>query len=159
MKIDRLDAHDRLLHFKKDQSQNLFAGFEECLKHNKDCVSMQEYFPWVYVFAHPRTADDGVTKRMIYQPRLLKPKAQTNSYLVRAISKSDVVEIIWMLPPREMWEQYERGKMFESDEVMTSISNFVNHREELEKPHKEDWPEEKIKQKLFKIHAEKGIKL
>jgi len=111
MKIDPLDAHDRLLHFKRDQEENLFQGVDDCLRKNKDCVSMQEYFPYVYIFAHPRTMEDGATKKMFWQPRLTKPKAQTNSYLFRAISKTDIVEIIWLLPPRELWEQYEEGKI------------------------------------------------
>jgi len=151
MKIDVLDAHDRLLHFKKDQDVNVFEGVDECLKKNKDCVSMQEYFPYVYIFAHPRTADDGVTKRMIYQPRLSKPKAQTNSYLFRALSKTDLVEVIWLLPPRELWSQYEKGKVTESEDVMVSIKNFLNYRNELEKPHKDDWTEDEIQRKLREI--------
>lgn len=34
MKIQRLEAHDRLLHFKKDQEANIFSGAEDCLKRN-----------------------------------------------------------------------------------------------------------------------------
>lgn len=159
MKIDPLDAHDRLLHFKKDQSLNLFDGVNECLTQNKDCVSMQEHFPYVYLFAHPRTAEDGVTKRMIWQPRLMKPRAQTNSYLFRVISKTDLVEIIWLLPPRELWEQYELGKVTESKDIVTSIMNFLHAREALELPHPEDWSEEKIKMKLEDIKANSKFKM
>lgn len=155
MKINPLEAHDRLLYFKKDQEANLFEGVDDCLKRNKDCVSMQEYFPYVYIFAHPRTADDGANKRMIWQPRLLKPKAQTNSYLFRAISKSDIVEIIWMLPPRELWSQYEDKKIASSEDIRVSIFNFMNHKEELEKPHKEDYSEEKIRSVLMGIKGRK----
>lgn len=151
IKINPLDAHDRLLHFKKEQSANLFDGVNECLTKNKDCVSMQQYFPYVYIFAHPRTAEDGATVRMIWQPRLMKPKAQTNSYLFRAISKTDLVEIVWLLPPRELWAQYELGKVTESRDIVTSIMNFLHCREMLEAPHAEDWPEEKIRRKLEEI--------
>lgn len=153
MKLNRLETHDRLLHFHQNQSANLFSGVDDCLKRNPNCVDMQKYFPYVYIFAHPRTADDGTTKRMIWQPRLLKPKAQTNSYLFRATSNSDVVEIIWMLPPRELWSQYQKGKVTASEEVMISIDNFIHHREELERPHDEDWSEERIKKKLEEIQA------
>ncbi len=157
MKIDRLETHDRLEHFKKDQALNIFSGAEECLRKNKDCVSMQQYFPYVYLFAHPRTSDDGVTKRMIWQPRLTKPKAQTNSYLFRAISKTDLVEIIWLIPPRELWEQYEKGKVTESQDIEISIRNFQFYREELERPHRDDLSEEAIKRKLLSIqHKYKG---
>jgi len=151
MKVNRLETHDRLEHFKKDQAHNLFQGVDDCVKRNKDCLSMQEHFPYVYIFAHPRTADDGVTKRMIYQPRLTKPQAQTNSYLFRLLSNTDIVEIIWLLPPRELWAQFERGKVTESDDVATSIWNYVNKREELEKPHNEDWTEDKVRYKLESI--------
>jgi hypothetical protein len=151
VKIDLLETHDRLLHFKKDQSANLFEGVNECLTKNKNCVDMQEHFPYVYIFAHPRTAEDGVTKRMLWQPRLMKPKAQTNSFLFRVISKTDIVEIVWMLPPREMWDQYKKGQICENEDVMVSIENFVHHREALEAPHKDDWSEEKIKKKLESI--------
>jgi hypothetical protein len=151
MKINRLDAHERLEHFKRDQEANIFQGVDDCLKRNPICLSMQEYFPWVYIFGHPRTADDGVNKRMLWQPRLLKPKAQTNSYLFRALSKTDLVEIIWLLPPREIWSQYEKGKVTESEDVITSIKNFVNHKDLLEAPHNDDYPEEKIRKILEAI--------
>jgi len=155
MKIDPLDAHDRLLHFKRDQEENLFQGVDDCLRKNKDCVSMQEYFPYVYIFAHPRTMEDGATKKMFWQPRLTKPKAQTNSYLFRAISKTDIVEIIWLLPPRELWEQYEEGKIASNEDIRTSIFNFINHRELLEAPHEEDFTENRLKSLLMKINEGK----
>jgi hypothetical protein len=153
MKINKLETHDRLEHFKKDQSQNLFEGVDDCARKNKDCVAMQQHFPYVYIFAHPRTADDGANKRMIYQPRLTKPKAQTNSYLFRLLSNTDIVEIVWMLPPRELWGQYEKGKLTESDDVLISIWNFTHKRDELEKPHKDDWSEDRIRKKLESIQA------
>lgn len=154
MKIDRLETHDRLLHYKEDQSSNIVVdGLEECLKRNPNAVSMQKFFPYIYVFAHPRTAEDGSNKRMIWQPRLMKPKAQTNSYLFRVRSNTDIVEIIWMIPPREMWPQYEKGKVTESESVMISITNFEHHREQLERPHKDDFSEEKIQAILKSINA------
>ena len=158
MKLDRLETHDRLLHFKKDQAANLFAGVDECARLNKDCVSMQDYFPWVYIFSHPRTHDDGVTQRMIHLPRLLKPKAQTNSYLFRLTSKTDIVEVIWLLPPPEMWSQYDKGNVTESEDVRVSIDNFLYHRDELESAHKDDWPEDKIQKKLQWIAGTTGKK-
>ena len=100
MKVDRLETHDRLLHFKKDQALNIAQGAEDCLKRNPLSLAIQSRSPYVYLFAHPRTADDGFTKRMLWQPRLTRPKAQTNSYLFRAQSNSDVIEVCWLLPPR-----------------------------------------------------------
>jgi len=159
LRVNPLEAHDRLLHFKKEQALNLFDGVDECLKKNKDCVSMQEHFPYVYIFAHPRMAEDGGTVRMIWQPRLTKPTAQTNSYLFRVVSNTDLVEIVWLLPPREMWGQYELGKVTESKDVVTSIMNFLHAREALEMPHSEDWSEERIKKKLESIQSQFKYKM
>jgi len=144
MKINLLETHDRLDHFKQDQALQIFQGADDCMKRNSLSLMLQEHSPYVYLLAHPRTADDGVNKRMIWQPRLTKPKAQTNSYLFRGISKSDIVQVIWLIPPREMWSQYEKGKVCESEEVMTSIANFLQHREELERRDLEDLSDERI---------------
>ena len=51
MKVNRLEAHDRLEHFKEDQSFNIFKGAEDCLKKNPDALIMQEHSPYVYIFA------------------------------------------------------------------------------------------------------------
>ncbi len=156
MKVNRLEAHDRLLHLKKDQASAISQGAEECLKRNPNSIQMQEYFPYIYIFAHPRTAEDGVTKRMLWQPRLTKPQAQTNSYLFRAISKTDLLEIIWLLPPRELWKQYETGNILESADILTSIHNFENFREELERPHPNDLSEPEILKILEGIQNSKN---
>lgn len=155
LRINPLETHDRLTHFKKKQEVNLFDGVEDTRTKNPNSLSMQEHFPYVYFFAHPRLADDGVTTRMIWQPRLLKPRAQTNSYLFRLISKTDLIEIIWMLPPRELWSQYEPGKVTESKDVVTSVMNFLHAREALEMPHPDDWSEERIRRKLKSIQNPK----
>lgn len=146
MQIDRLETHDRLLHFHQDQAGTIAQGAEDCLKKNPLSLSLQDHSPYIYIFAHPRTGDDGLSKRMLWQPRLTKPRAQTNSYLFRAKSHSDLLEIIWLLPPRELWKQYEGGKVTESEDIMTSIDNFLYHREELERPDPEDFPDQKVRQ-------------
>jgi hypothetical protein len=143
MKIQRLEAHDRLKHLKKDQSLNLAQGCEDCLKKNELSLALQDLSPYIYIFAHPRTADDGVNKRMLWQPRLSKPKAQTNSYLFRAQSKTDIIEICWMIPPRELWGQYKKGNITEQDVVIWSIDQFENNRKNLEKAAPDDLSEEK----------------
>jgi hypothetical protein len=143
MKLNRLETHDRLQHFVKDQSINIFLGAEQCLKENRDSLAIQEKSPYVYLFAHPRTADDGVNKRMLWQPRLSIPSAQTNSYLFRAISHTDIIEVVWLIPPREMWKQYDKGNVTENNEIAWSIEMFKHKRSELEKPHPDDMSEEK----------------
>lgn len=154
MKINRLETHDRLQHFVKDQTQNIFQGAEECLKQNPDSLAIQEKSPYVYIFAHPRTADDGVNKRMLWQPRLSIPKPQTNSYLFRAQSNTDLIEVIWLIPPREMWPQYKQGKVTESGEVAWCIEMFKHNREMLEKPHPDDMSESRAFEILKSILRE-----
>ena len=138
MKINRLETHDRLIHFKAEQSLNIAQGANDCLTKNRLSLALQERSPYIYIFAHPRTADDGVNKRMLWQPRLTRPKAQTNSYLFRAKSHSDICEICWLLPPREMWKTYEKGNVIEHEIVSWSIRLFENNREQLERDHEED---------------------
>src|SRR5579863_4273753 len=99
MKINRLETHDRYQHFIKDQSETIFQGAEKCLKENPLSIAIQEKSPYIYIWAHPRTAEDGVNKRMLWQPRLSIPEPQTNSYLFRATSKTDLIEVVWILPP------------------------------------------------------------
>ena len=90
LKVDPFETHDRYEHFKK---QNFDIG--ECCQ---DLINKRPFgdYPF-YIFAHTRTDDDGVTKRMIWQPRLTKPQAQTNSMLFKAYPSTDNVKIIWSL--------------------------------------------------------------
>lgn len=165
MKLNILETHDRYQHFIKDQSISIFQGAEDCLKRNPDSLAIQEKSPYIYLFAHPRTDEDGVTKRMIWQPRLSIPKAQTNSYLFRALSHSDIIQVVWLLPPREIWSQFDSGLVTESNEVAWSINQFQHNRKELEKPHPDDMPEEKgrlilkaiVDEKLQDIRSKRAI--
>lgn len=145
MKVNILETHDRLKHFVKDQSANIYKGAEDCLKKNELSLAIQDKSPYVYLFAHPRTAEDGVNKVMYWQPRLSVPEAQTNSYLFRAISKSDIIEVVWMIPPKEMWNQYLKGNVTESNWCQWSINQFRNNKKGLEKQHPDDVTEERQK--------------
>lgn len=138
MNINPFDAHDRLQEIKEKQSVNIFEGADDCLKINVLSLALQERSPYIYIFAHPRTMEDGSTKALYWQPRLSKPKAQTNSYLFRAKSKTDIIEICWIIPPQELWGQYDKGKVTESEIIVWSIDMFINHRQELERPFPED---------------------
>jgi hypothetical protein len=154
MKLNRLETHDRLLHLKKDQSNTISQGADDCLKKNSLSLALQAKSPYVYIFAHPRTADDGVTKKMYWQPRLGKPTPQTNSYLFRAQSNTDIMEICWLLPPQETWKQYQKGNVTESQWVLWSIDQYINNRLELGKPFPDDFSEEQIRQILIKVATE-----
>lgn len=156
MKIDRLETHDRLLHFKKEQEVNIFQGADDCLKKNPLSLALQEKSPYIYIFAHPRTSDDGLKKRMLWQPRLTKPLPQTNSYLFRAQSKTDILEICWLLPPRELWEQYKKGQVTEHPDIIWSINQFINNRDDLGKPFQDDLSDEKVKEIYRMMKAPNG---
>ncbi len=145
MKLNRLETHDRLQHLIKDQSINIFQGAEDCLKKNPLSLALQEKSPYIYIFAHPRTADDGRTKVMYWQPRLSIPEPQTNSYLFRAISNTDAIEVCWIIPPKEMWNQYLIGNVTESNWALWSINQLRFNKKGLETPHPEDYPEERCK--------------
>lgn len=143
MKLNIFETHDRLKHLIKDQSKVIFQGAEDCLKRNPLSLSLQEKSPYIYIFAHPRTADDGINKRLFWQPRLSIPEAQSNSYLFRAISQTDLIEVVWMIPPKELWGQFDEGKVTESNICAWSIYQFKKNKRSLEKPHPEDMAEEK----------------
>lgn len=141
MKVNRLETHDRLQHLKEDQAINIAKGAEDCMKKNELSLALQEKSPYIYLFAHPRTADDGVTKVMYWQPRLTKPEAQENSYLFRAISKTDMIEVCWLLPPREMKDQYKKGNITEHELVEWSYMMLRSNKNVLESAHPDDLPD------------------
>lgn len=137
MKISILDAHDRLKHLKKQS-----FDIAEC------CQNLVNQRPFghhpFYIFAHTRTDDDGVRKRLIWQPRLTKPKAQTNSMLFKAYPGSDNIKVIWMIPAPEMWGQYKKGNLTENQTVSEDIDAFLNHREKLEAREDDDLSDSEI---------------
>jgi hypothetical protein len=145
MNINRLETHDRLLHLKKDQEANIFKGADDCLTKNPLSLALQEKSDYIYIFAHPRTADDGVNKKMVWQPRLTKPTAQTNSYLFRAISKTDNIEIVWILPPRELWPEFKKGNVTENEIVNWSIDQFTLNRSFLERKYPDDLTDDQVR--------------
>lgn len=154
MKVNKLESHDRLQHLKKDQSANVLQGAEDCLKRNSLSLALQEKSPYIYIFAHPRTMDDGVTKALYWQPRLSRPKAQTNSYLFRVKSKTDEIEVCWLIPPREMWNEYIVGKVTGNELIDWSIKQFRFKREELERADPDDLSEEKGSEILNQVLQE-----
>jgi hypothetical protein len=158
MKLNRLETHDRLEHLIKDQSANIFQGADDCMKRNPLSLQMQEKSPYVYLFAHPRTADDGVTKVMYWQPRLTKPPAQENSYLFRAISNTDTIEIKWLIPPQELWKQYTRNNVTENELVLWSINQLKYNKEDLEKPEHDDLSDKRISEIYRDIYANRERK-
>ena len=163
MKIQRLDAHDRYEHFTK-------AGFDigEC------CQDLIDQRPFgntpFYIFAHARTDDDGVTKRLLWQPRLTKPRAETNSMLFKAYPGTDMIKIIWMIPAKELWDTFNKGMLTENKTVTESIDNYRYNRKALEAREDDDLSDSEIdaiykeisidaKRKLEAAEKAKGLRI
>lgn len=144
IKINPLDAHDRLKHFKKQR-----FSISEC------CQDLIDKKPFgnhaFYIFAHARTEDNGIDKRLIWQPRLTKPLSQTNSMLFKVYPGTDQVKVLWIIPSRELWDQYQKGKLSENKTVCQSIHDFENNRQFLDKPEEDDLPDERIRDILKDI--------
>lgn len=140
MKINRLDAHDRLLHYKK-QSDQISFGCQECIKNRPEEFGNHPF----YIYAHARTHDNGVTKRLIWQPRLCKPQiVETNSMLFKYYPQTDTIKIIWMIPDERMWNQYKKGNLTESQIIIESIHNYKYNRKMLLQTEEDDLADEKV---------------
>ena len=166
MKVNRLDAHDRLEHFTR---QNFDIG--------QTCQSIINQRPFgkhaFYIFAHKReiglderediyltdlrqslidlayvrkyeSLSDVPTHRLIWQPRLTKPKAQENSMLFKTNPGYDTIRVIWMIPDRAMFDAYTKGKMLENETVVDSIHLFKTDPKKLEQKEDDDLPDEVI---------------
>jgi len=131
IKIDRLDAHDRYKHF---TGQNF--SISECCQ---DLINQKPFgnHPF-YIFAHARTDENINIKRLIWQPRLSRPKPQTNSMLFKGYPGTDIIKIMWIIPQRELWEQYEKGKVTDNEMIRESIRKFEYDRKSLEVPEDDD---------------------
>lgn len=137
IKINPLDAHDRLQHFTKQE-----FSISECCQ---DLINQRPFgnYPF-YIWAHARTDENTHIKRIIWQPRLTRPKPQTNSMLFKAYPGTDTIKVIWIIPAREMWEQYEKGKLTQNELIYNSIQDFQYNRASLEINEPDDFSDEKI---------------
>jgi hypothetical protein len=158
MKIDRLEAHDRFIQFTKHD----FDIGNTC----QDIINSRPFGTHnFYIFAHKREIglDERVSlynqalfsgqftefdkipnARIIWQPRLTKPKAQPNSMLFKAYPGSDNIKVIWMLPAEELWDQYTKEKMTQNQVVSESIYDFKNNRKKLESKEDDDLSDDQI---------------
>ena len=165
MKINRLETHDRFLEFQK-QANLIEEGLRECIeKRPKE----YENYPF-YAFGHKRTYaldeqcklynDDLMCSildptyqrkftdvlqmpnaRIIWIPRLTKPKAEPNSWLFKYYPQEDITKVFWILPEYETWGQYTDEKMCQNRAISESIRMFKTNKEFLEKPEDDDLPE------------------
>lgn len=160
MQLNRLETHDRLKDF-MSKSKDV----SECCQ---DLINKRPFgsYPF-YIYAHGRTVDldekisifnddlhceiidpsykrrfkdlsEVPEKRIIWQPRLSRPKPQTNSMLFKAYPIEDVVRVIWIIPERALWEQYQKGNVTENETILQSIHDFVNNRDLLENNEDDD---------------------
>lgn len=168
MKINTLETHDRLLHFKK-QSDVISQGCQDCINNRPEAF---ESYPF-YIFAHKREIDvderivifnddlrcafldanyirqynrmdDVPTHRLLWSPRLTKPVPQTNSMLFRYYPENDTIDVLWIIPQEELFSQYEKGLMMGDKIVSESINDYLHNKAKLEKKEPGDLSEEKI---------------
>ena len=154
MKLNRLETHDRLLHLIKDQSKAVAEGAEDCLKRNPTSLALQSKSPYIYIYGHARTTDDGLNKKLFWQARLEKPAPESNSYLFRAKSHTDILETCWILPPHETWGQYKKENVVASEMVAWSIHQYKTNRIEMAKPFPDDMNKEQIARVYLEIATE-----
>lgn len=153
MQINRLETHDRLLEFQK-QAELIAQGVQDCIDNVPDTINTP-----FYIFGHPRTLgmdekldialSNGIadpnqipSTRMVWMPRIEKPRAVLNSYLFKATKGTDVIRIIWILPPRELWDSFKPGQMTHNDTVWTCIQNYEHAKNEMEAPEPDDLNED-----------------
>jgi hypothetical protein len=164
MKINRLDAHDRYQFF-----INQPFDISSCCE---DLIREKPFGDHAfYIFSHPRTIgfdekfklfmsgkyaswEEVPEKTLIWQPRLTKPQAQTNSMLFKAYPGTDLIKIIWMIPPPEMWDMYAHDKLTANSIVSESIHDFKTAKEKLEEREPDDLSEEVIKEVYKRIHLD-----
>lgn len=145
MKVNRLEAHDRLIEVHK-QKDHIGQAVEECIRNVPDEVKSS-----FYVYAHKRTIGlDEMAKymlkspgkvpthRIVWMPRITKPEPTENSMLFLVKKGSDEVRILWMLPDACMWEQYGPDKMTHDPVIWESIQTFKSNPAELMKRMKEE---------------------
>lgn len=165
LKLDRLDAHDRLESI-KTQSDSISLA----------CQKIIDSRPFgdvpFYIFAHKRelgndercdlwlsgkyaTLQDVPSARLIWQPRLTKPQAQENSMLFKAYPGTDMVKVIWMIPDRALWPSYEKGKLTENETIVNSIHTFQHDRKKLELPEDDDLTEE-VMDRIYKEESRRA---
>ncbi len=64
--------------------------------------------------------------------------------LFKAYPGTDIIKVIWMIPARELWGQYSKGKVTENKTVSESIETFKNNRNKLGEKEPDDMTDEQI---------------
>ena len=64
--------------------------------------------------------------------------------LFKAYPGSDLIKVIWMIPARELWGQYQKGFVTQNDTVLESINDFQFNRDKLEMKEDDDLSDDAI---------------
>lgn len=145
MKVNLLDADDRFLHFKKQD-----YGVNEQAKKILDAKPFGDN-PY-YIFVHTRQTDTTLDHRVIWQPRLLKPIPQLNSMLFRVPKGAIAFDVIWIIPPVEIWPEFDKGHIHENDVIQTSIYMFSRRFLELSSAHRDDLTGDEAQAVMFEMY-------
>lgn len=166
--VDILDAHDRLQHIRK-YSESVAQGIQDCINNRPPQFGNLPF----YIFAHGRTIsyderksyyrddfhkslldptykrkyhtiEEVPSNRIVYMPRLRKPKAEPNSMLFKYYPLQDVHHIKWILPPQETWSQYQYKMLTADETIYVSIQNYLHKKDELEALEEDDLSDDKI---------------
>lgn len=135
-KLDLLETHDRLLSFKKFD-----FDIDACIQDIIDKRPFGDYN--FYIFAHTRTEDNY--KRLIWQPRLTKPKAEPNSLLFKVYPKKNLIKRIWQIPNPEFFYLFQPGYMLHDEFIYDSILKYLYQKSRLEAKEEDDLQDEEMK--------------
>ncbi len=180
MKLNRIETIDRYAEFKK-QGDYISKGCSDCIS-NRPQEFLNHPF---YIFAHKREIgqderlsifnqdltsfmtdptymrkywrlESVPTHRLIWIPRLTKPSAQTNSMLFKSYPPGDNIKVIWMIPDKSMWKQYEKGNLTESNLTAWSIAQYKDHKRRLEISEDDDVTQEEANRIYAEISKNKS---
>ena len=145
MKVNLLETDDRFLHFKaQDFGTNATA---------KKIVDSKPFGdnPY-YIFVHTRQTDTTLDHRVIWQPRMIKPIPQLNSMLFRVPRGGGDFQVIWIIPPVEIWREFDKGQIHHNDVVGESIYLFQKRFQELAAPFVDDLTSEEAQDVMFEMY-------
>lgn len=145
MKVNLLETDDRFLHFKGQD-----YGVDDTAKLIVDSKPFGDN-PY-YIFVHTRQTDTTLDHRVIWQPRMLKPTPQLNSMLFRVPRGSTSFEVIWIIPPVEIWPEFDKGQIHENQVIKQSIYLFQRKFFELSQPHPQDLTGEDAQNVMFEMY-------
>ena len=147
MLLDPHETHDRFVYFVNKDFEIPDAA--------QDLINQRPFgnHPF-YIFCHTRTDDDGYRKRFISSPWIVKPRAQTNTMLIKAYPGTDIVKWMWILPERHLWLNYTKGMLFENEFVTQCTKTFDENKHLLEQPEPDDPTPEKTQEIVFEYQPQ-----